>query len=157
MLFTVPTFSTYLKSLRVKPICRYLDCTLADSVAPWKLSKSCMMLNFTFQSSSLSTACLFPQSPTVSRSFRIFTLSIAVLPSLKHWPSRFVKVVVTVWLSKRTTSFTSPSIWSTLPICPTSMRLQRRWLRSFLESTGYICGLNVDLRSWVWYWLSMTI
>ena len=30
MLFTATTFSTYLKSLRVKPICRYLEYILAD-------------------------------------------------------------------------------------------------------------------------------
>ena len=35
MLFTATTFSTYLKSLRVKPICKYLDYISADVETPW--------------------------------------------------------------------------------------------------------------------------
>ena len=109
-LFTVTTFSTLLKSLRVRPSCRYLDCIMAMREAFLKLSKNSKMLNYSFQSSLHWSARVLLQVLTILVSFRRSTLRIAVLQSINYWSSRFVKIKVVIWLPIRTTSWNSPSI-----------------------------------------------
>ena len=124
-LFTATTFSTFLKSLRVKPNCRYLDYITAVRE---KYSKSSTLLNYSFQSSSHWNVRVSYQPPTILVSFHHSTLSIAALQPLNYWPSRFVRIKVVIWLPIRRTSVNSPSIWSIPPIYPLSLHLQGTWL-----------------------------
>ena len=112
-LYTATTFSTFLKSLRIKPNCKYLDyisLPVRTRDASLKLSKSYTKLNYSSQSSLHWNARVLPHIPTILVSFRCSTLSIVALQSIKYWPSRSVKIKVIIWLPAWTTSVVSPSI-----------------------------------------------
>jgi len=65
----------------------------------------------------------------------------ATWQSLKYWPSRFVKN------SERTECMTFSSIWTTPPICPPFMLLQRTWLWTFwFKRCMYYCSHHKRLK-----------